>query len=62
MREIMCLGSHVWAELPQAAPCLERRGYLNVLVMVGTKALCSQVAESQTRAVSGLTLDLRETR
>ena len=26
-------GFPVWVELPQAVPCLERRGYLNVLVM-----------------------------
>lgn len=59
-RDYLCLGSHVWAELPQAAPCQERQEYLNV--MVGTKALCPQVAESQIRAGSGLPLDLRETR
>lgn len=40
--DYLCLGSHVWAELTQAALRQERWGYLNVWVMVGTKALCPQ--------------------
>lgn len=53
-RDYLCLGSHVWAELAQGNPRSGETGIPEVVVMVGTKSFCPQVAESQTRAGSGL--------
>lgn len=48
------------AGLPQASACQAGQRYSKVLVMVGTKAFCPQVADFQMRAGSGLPLDLRQ--